>query len=75
MLAMMLMFKSKDYDIKKIIYMDSKNNICIKGRIIENIASYSFQISSLKIANNKLVIKINNFLFIFFSSLYKYIIL
>ena len=56
MLAMMLMFKSKDYDIKKIIYMDSKNNICIKGRIIENIASYSFQISSLKIANNKLVI-------------------
>lgn len=56
MLAMMLMFKSKDYDIKKIIYMDSKNNICIKGRTIENIANYSFQISSLKIVDNKLVI-------------------
>lgn len=55
-LAMMLMFKSRDYDIKKIIYMDSKNNICIKGRIIENIANYSFQISSLKILNNKLII-------------------
>ena len=56
MLAMMLMFKNKDYDIKKIIYMDSKNNICIKGRTIENIANYNFQISSLKIINNKLVI-------------------
>ena len=56
MLAMMLMFKSKDYDIKKIIYMDSKNNICIKGKTIENVANYNLQISSLKFVDNKLVI-------------------
>ena len=55
-LAMMLMFKSKDYDIKKIFYLDSKNNICIKGRTIENINNYSIQISSLKIIENKLII-------------------
>ena len=56
LLAMMLMFKNKDYDVKKIFYLDSKNNLCIKGRTVENINNYSFQISSLKISENKLLI-------------------
>lgn len=56
MLVMMYMFKYKDYNIKNLVYMDSKNNVCIKGRTIENMANYNLQISSLKVIDNTLTI-------------------
>ena len=37
LLIMLLMFKNKDYDIKKLVYIDSQNNICIKGKTIKNL--------------------------------------
>lgn len=54
MLVMMLMFKNKEYNIENLFDMDNKNNICINGKIIENVANYSFKISSLEIIDNKL---------------------
>lgn len=56
LLAMVLMFKNKEYDINNIFHMDSNNNICRNGVIVENIANYSFQISSFEIVDNKLLI-------------------
>lgn len=56
LLIMLLMFKNKDYDIKKLVYIDSQNNICIKGKTIKNLEEYSIQISSIKIQDNQLYI-------------------
>lgn len=56
LLIMLLMFKNKDYDIKKLVYIDSQNNICIKGKTIKNLQEYSIQISSIKIQDDELYI-------------------
>ena len=56
MLAMLLMFKNKDYNIKNLFYMDSDNNICVNGVILENMANYSLQINLFKVIDNKLII-------------------
>ena len=55
--AMLLMIKYKEYDIKKSIYIDSQNNICIKGIVLQNIENYSLKICSIKIEENKLYIE------------------
>jgi len=55
-LIMMFMFKNKNYKAEDILYLDSRNNVCIKGRVIENIANYSFQISLIKIVDDKLLV-------------------
>ena len=52
--TMLMMIKYKVYNIKKLAYIDSQNNICIKGNVIENVENYSFKISSIKVEDNKL---------------------
>lgn len=54
--AMLLMIKNNCYDIKKCVTIDKKNNVWISNTIISNVEDYSFQVSSIKIEENKLYI-------------------
>ena len=56
MLAMALMFKNKDYNLKNIFHMDNDNNICVNGIVLENISNYGIQINVFKVVDSKLMI-------------------
>lgn len=56
-LAMMFMMKYDIYDIKELISIDKKNNVVIKNKIIENIETYSIQISNIKVNEDKLLVQ------------------
>lgn len=56
-LAMLLMIKHKEYNLKKCVCIDSKNNLCLKGKVIENIENYSCKIINVKIENNELLLE------------------
>ena len=72
--TMLLMIKHKEYDITKCIFIDSKNNICFKGKVINNIQNYSFHISSIRIDEEKLYIDgfFNDIIGTMFGLKYKY---
>lgn len=56
-LVMMFMMKYDIYDIKELISIDNKNNVIIKNKIIENIETYSIQISNIKVNEDKLLVQ------------------
>lgn len=57
LLAMMFMIKYDNYNIQELITVDSKNNVKIKGKLVKNLENYSLQISSIKVADDKLNIQ------------------
>jgi len=57
LLAMMFMIKYDVDNIKELISVDNKNNVKIKNKLIQNIETYSVQISSIKLVEDKLSIQ------------------
>lgn len=71
--AMLLMIKNKEYDIKKCVYIDSRNNVCINNNILANIEDYHYKISSVRIKEEKIYIHgfINDIIGANFKMFYK----
>lgn len=57
LLAMMFMIKYDVDNIKELVTVDNKNNVKIKNKLIQNTETYSLQISSIKLVEDKLVIQ------------------
>lgn len=57
LLAMMFMLKYNVDNIKELVTVDNKNNVKIKNKLIQNTETYSLQISSIKLVEDKLVIQ------------------
>lgn len=73
-MVMLLMIKNREYDLKKCLFLDSKHNVCLKGKIIGNVENYNFQISSIRTDNDKLYIDgfFNDIIGQDFKAKYKY---